>query len=319
MQAQVHMVRQQPMREAVDTFLAVMMAGMTRKAYGEDLTRFIAYLEEQGCHDITADKVEPSHIAGFRDEELRRVSASTLVRRMSALSSFFRWAIQEGLAFRNPVKGIRLPKSTNPLMEVLTVAEVLRLIQAPNCNTWIGTRDQAILSVGYYCGLRVSEIIGIKEADIVYDKKERCQKAYKEFLHVVGKGGKARDIPLNKEALKHIGNWLDLKWQKDGMSDYLFVTSTGGPISDDVVRYALVKYAKKAAIDKKVTPHSLRHAFASHLVSRKVDVATVQAYLGHSSLITTSKYLHLLDESFRTGVDQLPTSNARGKRVFAKK
>jgi len=228
----------------------------------------------------------------------KRYSRRSVARKLSSARSFFRFLMREKLAEKNPFANLLTPKLPKKLPNFLYPEELKRLLETTPSNSPLGLRDQAILEVIYGTGLRVTEIIGIKMGEVNFDDGE---------IKVLGKGSKERIVLFGS----HAKNAL-LKYLKEGrpklVSDKkmrsLFVNRRGGRLTPRSAERMIVFYAKKAGIAKKVTPHTLRHSFATHLLSGGADLRMVQELLGHVSLSTTQVYTHITKERLKEVYDK---------------
>lgn len=254
-------------------------------AYENDLNRFInfVYFEDE------KNKIDSSYIQNYISQLVDLpLEVSTLQRNLSALRSFFSYLIDEKIININPTELIDIPKKTRSLPEVLTQNEINILFNSINTNNPIGIRDRAMFELLYSSGLRVSEMTSIKIIDFLDDN---------EWLRVFGKGSKERLVPLGKEALKWINFYLNNSrnylFNKNKKNDFLFINFRGDGISRKGVWMLLKKYVSLSEISKNISPHSLRHSFATHLIEGGMDLRAVQELLGHSDISTTSIYTHL--------------------------
>ena len=254
-------------------------------AYENDLNRFInfVYFEDE------KNKIDSSYIQNYISQLVDLpLEISTLQRNLSALRSFFSYLIDEKIININPTELIDIPKKTRSLPEVLTQNEINILFNSINTNNPIGIRDRAMFELLYSSGLRVSEMTSIKIIDFLDDN---------EWLRVFGKGSKERLVPLGKEALKWINFYLNNSrnylFNKNKKNDFLFINFRGDGISRKGVWMLLKKYVSLSKITKNISPHSLRHSFATHLIEGGMDLRAVQELLGHSDISTTSIYTHL--------------------------
>ena len=254
-------------------------------AYKNDLNRFITFVNS----DDKSKKINSNYIQNYISLLVDlNLEASTLQRNLSTLRSFYNFLIDENKIKSNPAQLIDIPKNTRSLPSILTPNEVDILFSLINTNNPIGLRDRAMFELLYSSGLRVSEMTSIKIIDFLEDK---------EWLRVFGKGSKERFVPLGKEVLK----WIDLYLKnsrnellhKDKKIDFLFVNFRGDGISRKGVWMLLKKYVSISNISKNISPHSLRHSFATHLIEGGMDLRAVQELLGHSDISTTSIYTHL--------------------------
>lgn len=254
----------------------------TALAYAEDLSHFSSYLKKKninspGRQDVTAYLMELKR-GGF--------SPSTISRRLSAVKGYFRYMLNEGLMKANPVAGMKSPRKWNEIPGALSAADVNRLLAAPDRSKTAGIRDSAILELLYATGMRISEARTLKTSDINFEAG---------FLKCMGKGSKERIIPVGKKALESMKLYMEKArphYSKGGSRE-LFVTRLGGAFSRQGLWKIVKKYAIKSGIRENITPHMLRHSFASHLLERGADLRSVQEMLGHSNISTTQIYTHV--------------------------
>lgn len=221
-------------------------------------------------------------------------SAATMARKIATLRSFYKWAERRGLAQSNPMTLIRTPRQSKRLPKAITVEQVEKLLSAPADDDVLGRRDRAMLETLYSTGIRVSELVGLNVVDL---------DVAGEALRVRGKGKKERLVPLGTHALEAIARYTELleadaryaqAWQGEKrQSAPLFINKHGGRLSSRSVRRKLDKYLREAGLDPSISPHTLRHSFATHLLDNGADLRSVQELLGHQSLSTTQVYTHL--------------------------
>ena len=254
-------------------------------AYENDLNRFINFVYSEN----EKNKIDSSYIQNYISQLVDLpLEISTLQRNLSALRSFFSYLIDEKIINTNPTELIDIPKKKRSLPQVLTQDEINILFNSINTNNPIGIRDRAMFELLYSSGLRVSEMTSIKIIDFLDDN---------EWLRVFGKGSKERLVPLGNEALKWINFYLNNSrnylFNKNKKNDFLFINFRGDGISRKGVWMLLKKYISLSEISKNISPHSLRHSFATHLIEGGMDLRAVQELLGHSDISTTSIYTHL--------------------------
>jgi integrase/recombinase XerC len=220
-------------------------------------------------------------------------SAATMARKIATLRSFYKWAERRGLADSNPMTLIRTPRQGKRLPKAITVDQVERLLAAPDSNDVLGRRDRAMLETLYSTGIRVSELIGLNVEDLDLAG---------EALRIRGKGKKERIVPLGAHALAAIKSFSEMcradprfgpAWAEGKGTRPLFLNKHGGRLSSRSVRRKLDKYLKQVGLDPTISPHTLRHSFATHLLDNGADLRSVQELLGHQSLSTTQVYTHL--------------------------
>lgn len=253
----------------------------TLEAYNRDLLSFFSFLEKEKNSSLKTLEIEKiySYMAFIKE---KKYASSTLCRMLVTLKVFFRFLKKEGLIDTEITKYIDSPKLWQLIPEVLTIQEVERLLKAPDTSEEVGARDKAILETIYACGLRVSEVCNLNITDISENS-----------VRVLGKGSKERIVPIAKIALNAIDNYLlhfRTSSEKEGA---LFLTTQGARIDRITIWNRIKQYAKKAQITKNISPHTLRHSFATHLLENGADLRIIQELLGHSSIATTDKYTHI--------------------------
>lgn len=267
----------------------------TVDAYRSDLDAFFSFL----CNDYLSmpfEMVEPraiDHLAvrswlAFQHRQM--MSRASIARRLSALRTFFRFLMREGAIEANPARGVATPKKEKHLPAVLQPADIAILLEQPDTDTPLGRRDRAWLELLYAAGIRVGELVGIDLGDI--EVKAR-------LLKVHGKGSKERIVPFGKKAEEAIRAWLEVRPAVVGdrfdEEQPLFVNYRGKRITARSVRRLLDGYVREASLRSGISPHTLRHSFATHLLNAGADLRSIQELLGHVSLSTTQKYTHLTD------------------------
>lgn len=229
-------------------------------------------------------------------------SAATMARKIATLRSFHKWMERKGLVKTNPMVLIRTPKQAKRLPKAISVDQIERLLSAPDDTDLLGARDRAILEVLYSTGIRVSEVVGINRGDV--DDPG-------EAIVIRGKGRRERLVPLGAHALKalrHYSNMLDQQLAAAGLAangdSPLFVNKHGGRLSSRSVRRKVSKYLAEVGLDPEISPHTIRHSFATHLLDNGADLRSVQELLGHQSLSSTQVYTHLSRQRMRDAYDQ---------------
>lgn len=265
----------------------------TRKAYRSDLEKLPAYLELRGW-EIGPRGIERMHLDGFV-QYLSQLGLAprSQARLVSTLKTFFGFLVDEGVIISDPTELLRAPKLGRKIPEVLSYEEIRALLAAIDLSTDHGLRDRALLETLYACGLRVSEVTGLRLSDLYVEQ---------QFVRVTGKGNKERIVPIGAQALKHIAIYVQhVRNQLPAILDEntLFLNRRGGALSRISVFTAVKKYAAAAGIDKVVSPHTFRHSFATHLIEGGADLRAVQEMLGHESILTTEIYTHLDTEFLR--------------------
>lgn len=231
-------------------------------------------------------------------------SAATMARKIATLRSFYKWAERRGLADTNPMTLIRTPRQSKRLPKAITIEQVEKLLAAPDEKEVLGLRDRAMLETLYSTGIRVSELVGLELDDIDLPG---------EAVKVKGKGKKERVVPLGSHALGAIRKYMDMlkadprfaaAWAEGRARRPLFVNKHGGRLSSRSVRRKLDKYLKQVGLDPTISPHTLRHSFATHLLDNGADLRSVQELLGHQSLSTTQVYTHLTTQRMQNAYNQ---------------
>jgi integrase/recombinase XerD len=285
------------MEQLLDQFLHYLIVekGLSKNtidAYSHGLTRFLSHLREQGVQEIR--EAGKFHIRGFL-LTLRRKNLNTksIVRDLVAIRAFFRFLIQEGVLESNPVEELESPKVARRLPEILTLKEIERILEQPSLQTPLGIRDRAMLEMLYATGMRVSELTQLPTHQVNLEGG---------YVLVYGKGSKERIIPLGGEAMKWVTAYLKTARRilsKGKESPFLFVNRSGKGMTRQRFWKSLKEYARKAGLRKRITPHLLRHSFASHLLERGADLRSVQMMLGHVDISTTQIYTHVAGERLK--------------------
>ena len=262
----------------------------TVEAYSHDLVRFLEFL---GRKKISPLQVSRDHIVEYTRFLHGTLSQRSITRSLSALRMFFRFLISEGEIQDSPARLLESMKLPRRLPEILTRDEVLSLLSQPNPASALGNRDQAMLELLYATGLRVSELVKLHPVNIDFQAG---------FVRTLGKGTKERMVPIGGKALEALRSYLSdarASLLKGKDSPYLFLNARGGPISRQGFWKILKKYGIMAGIHKQITPHILRHSFASHLLEGGADLRSVQVMLGHSDISTTQIYTHVNRERLK--------------------
>jgi integrase/recombinase XerD len=257
----------------------------TLSAYRSDLVGMALFLAERNRDLLGATRTDVQAYLERRRE--KRAKASTAARLLSTLRRFYRYLAREGRIAQDPTALVDSPKLSRGLPKSLSEEQVERLLAAPTPATVLGLRDRAMLEVLYATGLRVSELVGLRVGQASISQG---------LIRVVGKGDKERLVPLGEEALAWLGRYLSearpsLLGQR--VSDVLFATSRGGALTRQAFWHNIKRYARQAQITVPLSPHTLRHAFATHLLNHGADLRVVQMLLGHADLSTTQIYTHV--------------------------
>lgn len=303
----------------------------TAKCYAADLHQFCAFLSDSGAPPshgtggngygtsasigaavaappVRAVEVGRETLLGVRCEDVQRFlaflreraySKSTTARKLATLRSFYKFCLKRAYVTGNPLVTIRTPKQDKRLPKFLEEEEVRRLLDTPDVATLLGARDRAMLETMYSTGIRVSELVDLNIADVDF---------VGEALHVRGKGKKVRITPIAPTALAWIRRYMDMRRADARAASFdpesLFVNKHGQRLSTRSVRRKLDKYLIRAGLDPSVSPHTLRHSFATHLLNRGADLRSVQQLLGHQSLSTTQIYTHVTTARMKQAYDE---------------
>jgi integrase/recombinase XerD len=266
----------------------------TISAYQRDLVKFNEFAKKR---KLTLDGVKRDDLVDFLASLYRqKLESRTVARELVTLRSFFRFAQTQGLISTDPAINLESPKIRRNLPGYLRLEEVDKLLEQPDAKTALGLRDRAMLEVLYSTGLRVSELIGLNVADV--DSKVGC-------VRCIGKGDKERIVPVGKKALGMVDKYLRdgrsalLERAKTSASAALFINRQGRPLSRVGVWKILSAYGRRAGLRVPLTPHMLRHSFATHLLERGADLRSVQLMLGHADISTTQIYTHVVEERLK--------------------
>ncbi len=275
----------------VDTFLNYIsvekgLSQNTLSAYSQDMKQFFAFLEKQKI--AAMDRVDRAEITLFM-EEMRAASLSfrSITRMLSTIRTFFKFLAMEGIVHHDPFAHIVSPKQEVRLPKILSILEVMSLLNLPKGDTPIGIRDDTMIELLYATGLRVSELISLSMASIQFEAG---------YLITCGKGDKERIVPTSFQSLAKIKNYLITarpRLLKKAVCDTLFVSQQGAGMTRQCFWNLLQRYGQLAGISQKITPHTLRHSFATHLLAGGADLRSVQMMLGHADISTTQIYTHL--------------------------
>lgn len=254
-------------------------------SYGMDLKQFHLFLTEKKLTQLS--KVDRTTIIAYLDKQVKEQKKKTsIARSITSLRRFFRYLMQENIITTDPMQLIELPKKEQHLPDVLSLTEVENLLATPDVTTPLGLRDRAILELMYATGLRVSEVINLKLADLHLELG---------IIQTIGKGQKERLVPIGDTASEWVKKYLKDARPKlaKPTCDYLFVNFHGAQLTRQGIWKNLKKHVLAAGIKKNVTPHTLRHSFATHILENGADLRIVQELLGHADISTTQLYTHL--------------------------
>ncbi len=293
----------------------------TSRCYGLDLRQFVDFASEELGISVNMDreaKVFEAKDASAKDTVTGRMlatdvelvrgflahmasqnySAATTARKIATLRSFHKWAEKRGLVSSNPMTLIRTPKQPRRLPKAITVDQINKLLSAPSDSDMLGARDRAILEVLYSTGIRVSEVVAINRQDIELDAGQ---------LRIRGKGRRERVVPVGSHAANAVRRYLAVAEAERGAiapAAPLFMNKLGSRLSSRSVRRKVAKYLKMAGLDPDISPHTIRHSFATHLLDNGADLRAVQELLGHQSLSSTQVYTHLTTARMREAYDR---------------
>lgn len=260
----------------------------TLKNYVVDLTQFQDFLTaSRRSSSLQISDIDHAIIREYLATLFGKKNPTSIARKLSSLRSFFGFCLKKGHIKTNPAKEVPAPKVPKRVPKFLTVDEVFALLDLPETTGVLGRRDKAILELLYASGLRVSELVGLNAEDINLGEGT---------VKVLGKGRKERIVPVGKKACEAVNRYLELRpaLVSDGNEHKaVFVNRHGDRLSTRAIERLLVKYLRQSGIQKNVTPHVLRHTFATHLLNAGADMRGIQELLGHSSLATTQKYTHV--------------------------
>ncbi|KXU57175.1 site-specific tyrosine recombinase XerD [Prevotella bivia] len=257
----------------------------TVDAYMHDIEKLSSYLkaEKVDVLDVKLDDLE--HFAASISEI--GIGARSLARILSGVRHFYRFLVLDGYLEADPTELLESPKQPQHLPEVLSTAEVDIILQSIDLSKWEGQRNKAIIEMLFSCGLRVSELTNLKLSNLYLDDL---------YIRVMGKGSKERLVPISPRAVEELNYWfLDRNQMviKEGEEDYVFLNRRGAHLTRTMILIMLKRYAKGASIKKTISPHTLRHSFATALLEGGADLRSIQAMLGHESVVTTEIYTHI--------------------------
>lgn len=263
----------------------------TLDAYMRDLDKLVRYLAAEQVH-VTEVKLEQlEHFAASISD--LGIGPRSLARILSGVRQFYRFLVLDGYMEDDPTELLESPKQPNHLPEVLSTAGVDLLEQAIDLSKWEGHRNRAIIEVLFSCGLRVSELINLKLSNLYVDE---------QFIRVMGKGSKERLVPISPRALEELNYWFSMRNEmsiKPGEEDYVFLNRRGHHLTRTMILIMIKRYAAEAGIKKTISPHTLRHSFATSLLEGGADLRAIQAMLGHESIGTTEIYTHIDTSTLR--------------------
>jgi len=289
-------------------------SGNTVSNYETDIEQFYEYMRGPEKRPVAIENISHTDIRGFIAHLSRLgLKKSSTQRKLASIRSFYKYLYREGIVEKNPAKLVASPKQDKPQPEILSVDDAVLLVEAPQGGGLGPLRDSAILETFYSSGLRISEVEGLNREDIDLDAG---------IVAVLGKGGKERKVPLGSKAADSIREYLDAldnTMTPAGMPEHpgkrpVFLNKMGGRLGVRGIRRVVENYSRTKCLPGHVTPHTLRHTFATHMLEAGTDLRTIQEMLGHASLSTTQKYTHLnidrlmevYDKSHPRALDAVP-------------
>jgi integrase/recombinase XerC len=307
--------------DAVERFLAYLrdqrrVSDQTLRAYRGDLEQFGGYLAEErpGGKPPGPEGIETIDVRGFVARLSRSgLGKSSLSRKLSTVRSFLRHAVREGRLEVSPAESIRSPRVPRPLPRTLTVDEIFNLLERIDADDPASARDRAILELLYAGGLRVSELVALDQDDVDLPGM---------VARVLGKGGKERMVPFGRSAAGALRRWYQRSMPlraKGSAPQAVFLNLRGGRLTDRSVRRILDRRLREAAIHARLSPHALRHSFATHLLGGGADLRAIQELLGHSSLSTTQRYTHVSTDALMRTYDKAHPRARRQRKRLANK
>lgn len=263
----------------------------TVEAYKHDLEWLLSYLEQEGFDPLSVKLEDLEHFAAMLSDH--GISAKSQARILSGVRSFYRYLVLDGYLDVDPTELLESPHLPQHLPEYLSTEEVDALENSIDLTSNEGHRNRAIIEVFFSCGLRVSELTNLKLSDLFLSQG---------FIRVNGKGGKQRLVPISERAIHELELWFDDRRQmeiKPGEEDYVFLNRRGHHLTRTMILIMVKRQAEAAGIKKTISPHTLRHSFATALLKGGADLRIIQELLGHADLGTTEIYTHMDDESLR--------------------
>lgn len=268
----------------------------TLEAYQRDVKKLTDYLDGEGVRltDVTLEHLQ-SFAASLHD---LGIGAKSQCRILSGVRSFCNFMVRDGRIEDDPSELLESPQTGKHLPEVLSIEEVDMLEATIDCSKWEGQRNRAMIEMLFSCGLRVSELVNLKLSDLYLDER---------FIRVLGKGNKERLVPISPRAIDELYMWFDQRNEmkiKPGEEDYVFLNRRGAHLTRTMVLIFIKDYARDAGIRKTISPHTLRHSFATSLLEGGADLRAIQAMLGHESIGTTEIYTHVSTKTLREEILQ---------------
>ena len=284
-------------KDMLETFLTylVVIKGLsknTSQSYKTDIEKLFTFVERKELDSIT--RLKSNLISEFLAElNISGLNISSINRCIVSIKQFFKYLMLENIIKTDPTADLISPRMKKTIPDVLSLEDIEKILNVPDLTKFEGIRDSAMLEVLYASGLRVTELVELKQVNINYDHG---------YLIVMGKGSKERIVPIGMTSIKKINDYLELSRShlvKNELSDYLFITRRGTCFTRQGFWKLIKAYAKEAGIVKNISPHTIRHSFATHLLERGADLRTIQLLLGHSDISTTQIYTHVETKRLR--------------------
>ena len=285
------------MRNQIDQFIQYLTlekgaSEHTCRGYLNDLSHLEGFISASGLYPISdrgevdVSRIDRDIIRIYLRALFRSNKKSSIARKLASIRSFFQYLVRNGVILKNPAKGVATPKTERYIPITLTIDEVFRMLDAPDKSNPLGLRDRAILELLYSSGIRVGELTQLDCKDVDLELG---------IIKVLGKGKKERIVPIGSKAIEAIKDYLRKRGFSSGNDPEspLFINTRSSRLTDRSVRRIVEKYGKKCGPGRNITPHALRHTFATHLLDAGADLRDIQELLGHVSLSTTQKYTHV--------------------------
>lgn len=296
-------MKDEDLRKRYHTYLRLErgLTGKTAEAYEQDLDKLYAYCKEKGLDPVYLQEKDLNNFILYQFNEAS--NPRTQSRVISGIHSFYRFLVYHKFLDADPSELLEMPRRELHLPDVLSVEEIDRLIGQIDLSTNEGHRNRAIIEMLYGSGLRVSELVELRLSDIYHDE---------HYMLIRGKGNKQRLVPMSPESERWFGYWMEERahWPvKAGAEDYAFLNRRGAPLTRMMVFYIVRDHAAAAGITKTVSPHTLRHSFATHMLQNGADLRVIQQLLGHEEITTTELYTHLSVENLRDAIIKYHPAN----------
>lgn len=279
----------------------------TIQAYQHDLQWLLDYLDKNNLDVLQVKLDNLEHFASTLHEH--GINPRSQARILSGLRSFYRYLLLDGYMENDPTELLESPHVRNHLPDVLSTVEIDMLEETIDLSKWEGQRNKAIIEVLFSCGLRVSELVNLKLSELYLDSK---------FIRILGKGNKERLVPISPKAIKELNYWfIDRREMKikPGEEDYVFLNRRGSHLTRTMILIMIKRLAKEAGIKKNISPHTLRHSFATSLLEGGADLRAIQAMLGHEDIATTEIYTHIDTTTLRQEILEHHPRNKKEREI----